>query len=660
MNYLVKGIDLFNEKERNILSLGFRLENNGKMLERLSKINLFVGANNSGKSRFLRSLLQINPMRFKSNHINFEEEVLKITKCLSNVEEILRQYDGVTIDQVSIDNLKKAIQIDDSNFIIEGNYFLKELIELIECIKNLNDESVVKTTISVSESIKNQSILKIDSLQIPKENYDLSKKRDLIKKLKESVEPFDDDFSYITSFGKKKITFKRVYIPILRGLRQISSEDIYKEITTKDYFKDQNVEIFTGLSLYEDIINLLLGTLEEREMIKEFQEFLSEAFFDLKEVTLVPNRGEKTIFVKIGCEEEYPIHDLGDGIQSLIIMTFPIFKYRNENLLLFIEEPELNLHPGMQRRLMEILYSEVTKTSQLFMTTHSNHLLDITLDAKQTSIFTFKKELFGENKKKQKSRATISNVSSEEINLLELLGVRNSAVFLTNCTIWIEGITDRLYIKKYLELYQKKLKDDNSLITEMKEDVHYSFVEYSGNNITHWSFLYDKEENDYEEEKMNADRLCAKLFLISDMDGLSEGNGEEITAKKIHRHEQLKNTLQERYYCLKCREIENLLSPKILKNVIADYENLTNANELKLNQDIRQEDYKSAPIGNYIESLLVSKKRRGKYEAASGTITDKLNFCKKAISYMKNYEDLSLEAKELTEKIYNFILLNNS
>ena len=28
---------------------------------------------------------------------------------------------------------------------------------------------------------------------------------------------------------------------------------------------------------------------------------------------------------------------------------------------------------------------------------------------------------------------------------------------------------------------------------EYKEDYHYSFVEYGGNNITHWSFL-DKEE----------------------------------------------------------------------------------------------------------------------------------------------------------------------
>ncbi len=38
-------------------------------------------------------------------------------------------------------------------------------------------------------------------------------------------------------------------------------------------------------------------------------------------------------------------------------------------------------------------------------------------------------------------------------DLLASLGVKPSSVYLANCTIWVEGITDRLYITKYMEKY---------------------------------------------------------------------------------------------------------------------------------------------------------------------------------------------------------------
>ena len=36
--------------------------------------------------------------------------------------------------------------------------------------------------------------------------------------------------------------------------------------------------------------------------------------------------------------------------------------------------------------------------------------------------------------------------TSPDANILRELGVRNSSVFLTNATIWVEGITDRMYM----------------------------------------------------------------------------------------------------------------------------------------------------------------------------------------------------------------------
>jgi hypothetical protein len=61
------------------------------------------------------------------------------------------------------------------------------------------------------------------------------------------------------------------------------------------------------------------------------------------------------------------------------------------------------------------------------------------------------------------------------------------------------------------------------------------------------------------------DRLCGKLFLITDSDNATKG-------AKAKRHETLKKKLEDRYYCLECTEIENLLTPEVIKAVVANYE----------------------------------------------------------------------------------------
>lgn len=48
-------------------------------------------------------------------------------------------------------------------------------------------------------------------------------------------------------------------------------------------------------------------------------------------------------------------------------------------------------------------------------------------------------------------------------------------------------------------------------------------------------------------------------------------------------------------------------------------------------------------------------KRVASYQRASGTVSDKITFCQKALESIHRFEDLSLGAKVLTEKIYDFI-----
>ena len=87
------------------------------------------------------------------------------------------------------------------------------------------------------------------------------------------------------------------------------------------------------------------------------------------------------LFIKIG-NDERPIYDWGDGTQQLIIILFSLFIHKDEkDSLFFIEEPEIYLHPGILRKFIEVINSDVFPNHQYFITTHSNIVLDTSADS---------------------------------------------------------------------------------------------------------------------------------------------------------------------------------------------------------------------------------------------------------------------------------------
>lgn len=474
-----------------------------------------------------------------------------------------------------------------------------------------------------------------------------------------------------------KPEWHRLYIPTLRSLRKVGIEgeflsgvlehiqvrdyrtqitaknyDLFEQLTRNQYFTENSgATIFTGQTLYDDVEKLLRGNLDDRKKLREFEQFLAKTFFQGQDLALIPKKDHSELTVKIGTAEERQIHQLGDGIQMLLLITFPLFRWSGERVLAFIEEPELFLHPWLQRVLIELLASSRFPDQQYFLTTHSNHLLDLTMDVDDVSVFAFEEEVQEVAGSVRPSKFRIQTVSREDRKPLELLGVRNSSVLLSNCTIWVEGITDRRYLSHWLDLYQKEFSKPG-LIT-YREDLHFSFVEYGGGNITHWSFLDDIED------AVDVERLCGKLFLITDRDRGKHQDGEELGGKKAQRQVNLENRLRERYCCLSVREIENLLTPKVLTDVLSAY----GEKKDRLPQ-FKHEEYKDAALGDYIENTLLNqgnnKLRKGHYRADSKTITDKVKFCHYAVEATKSWEDVSPDAQALVERIYKFIADNHS
>jgi len=600
--------------------------NNYKMflpdsINNLAKVNLIVGQNNSGKSTLLRTL-------FSDNELNFIPYDLKI----NDINNITNEFYTCIKDFLTKNNITSF-----------GNIHTK--IKEYKPIEYISNNFISKSHIQDkltqiklrNQSINTNSLISIEEVNNYIEYYTNKtlEKLDLV---------ISNEYNY---------QFDSIYIPTLRGLRPIpkntNDSDYFKERTIDDYFKLLDIKdqksIYTGLSFYSELHNLRVTSSETIKQVESFQKFLSENFFDNKPILLIPKKGTDVVHININNEGDFPIYRLGEGIQMIIILTYPLFFNNQKRLNVYIEEPELFLHPGMQRILLDsFTNNKLFPHHQFFISTHSNHFLDMTADYDNISIYTLEKNNIS-------MKFMINNIETADSDVLNLLGVKNSSVFLSNCTIWVEGITDRIYLRKYLEIYYNYIGQRN-----IKEDFHYSFVEYSGNNITHWSFL-KSAFNDV--KNINVDRLCGKVFLITDKDGAGlkvDGSIDHklIKSKKTLRHEFLTEKLGKRYYCLKCREIENLLPQKIVLKVIQQLEKNINLKFKTVNDKI----YKSIPLGTFIENKCDGIKH--KYASDSGSIRDKVKFCQLAISQVNSISDMSDEAVELCKNINSFIIEMNN
>ena len=576
------------------------------------KLNILVGENNSGKSRLLKQFLNANN---KSIILYYVSDELNFNRYFGYIYDEI--YNHLSSDEVRNDFRK--------------NYKLKKDLDLLYyCINiaskyKINIENYVLTIFNYvqTEKISSGQFIYIPILR-GNENFDLYfPATDKLNEIEMTIPQHSDFHEYLAA-----------------------AKTIYKNKLSRVYnIKEKN--IFTAEELYDEIVDILLGREEKRNKLHEFEEFINDMFYESRGFHINPDRNKGCLLIKIGNETEYEIHNMGEGIKQLITILYPIFMNKDKKMYFFIEEPEINLHPGFQRKLMEILLSDEFSKHTFLINTHSNHIVDIINFNNNVALYKFNKD----NK-----RIKIKKIDSNFITALNDLGVNASSSMLANSTIWVEGISDRIYIKKYLEMYFKIEKQENVY----KEGIHYSFIEYAGSNITHYNF----DLNNDIEEKIDIKYLSNNSFLIVDNDDTASRrkvNGEYY--EKEIRKRKLEEKLGNNFFELKSREIENLIKLEILEKTLKEDNNLEtltrkkylNSNEWRYNQTLISNS--STYMGTFIDETYNLNKNYKDYN--SGTIRSKADFAIKVCKNINNWDDLSNQAKELAELVGNFIIKCN-
>ncbi len=236
----------------------------------------------------------------------------------------------------------------------------------------------------------------------------------------------------------------------------------------------------------------------------------------------------------------FPLSQSGSGLKTIILvllnlLVLPEIDSRNTFVFAF-EELENNLHPALQRRLYEYVYNYATENKKhIFLTTHSHVAINMFFGKDHTALYHVIKD---------GKASVIKQIENylDKADILEDLDVKASDLLQANGIIWVEGPSDRVYIKKWLEVFGGN---------DIQEGKDYQFAYYGGRLLSHYSAEEDAKE------LINILLINRNSAIIIDSDKRNRATPINETKKRIVKEFEGKHLFS---WITKGKEIENYVS----------------------------------------------------------------------------------------------------
>ncbi|PBI91623.1 hypothetical protein BSF41_12250 [Flavobacterium sp. ACN2] len=282
----------------------FNEEESIQILPNFNTINIFVGSNNSGKSRFIRALMKQN-----TNSGIFDLNIL---------EEKIENY-NTSLLNLNIDWIK-----DPNIYSSSIHPFITENFKLEILPLDLQKDDYFKTTFIGKFENQKKLLNDLHAIHFSTiQNYYIDAKYNIRVNIPSNFKQLLAETIFlneeITTFYKVKIigTKLNYLIPTLRTAHSLFEEkeignndyckikkNIFLDTITKNYnlssFKsieptikekqessEKKIYTFTGLDLYNQIVNARNGLKEERKRFDEFEKFIGKEFFNSEPIDIV-------------------------------------------------------------------------------------------------------------------------------------------------------------------------------------------------------------------------------------------------------------------------------------------------------------------------------------------------------------------------------------
>ena len=408
----------------------------------LSKINILIGQNNSGKSNVIRFIHEV--LGANANAESFEAD--KLNQHLPSPPPILL---GLAETVFSPD--LRELPLDSPRR--EGEFLRRPNVGMVQALgRLLKSKAQLDGTGNLAWSYihwpkgdaSNETWIKVINTATDNDLYGLW---NYLSNMSGGDRSSWSNWlvNRLSSFKKPK--FSVALIPAVRRIGE------------KGTLGDGH----DGLGLIERLARLQNPSAVQQHDKHRFEginEFLREVTGHSNARIEIPYERD-TILIHMN-DKVLPIEYLGSGLHEVVILAATATTLDDQ--VVCMEEPELHLNPILQKKFIRHLVSRTT--NQYFITTHSAALMD-TPDA----------EIFHVSLSDGASRIERVTTDAARRVVCEELGYHASDLLQANSIIWVEGPSDRLYLNWWLA----------TVAPDLAEGIHYSIMFYGGKLAAHLS-----------------------------------------------------------------------------------------------------------------------------------------------------------------------------
>jgi len=200
---------------------------------------------------------------------------------------------------------------------------------------------------------------------------------------------------------------------------------------------------------------------EEKNSFNEFNKVLKKIIDPLTEWR-IDQSGHGEYFIKFIYKNGFHNSDgIGEGILSIFVIVDALYDSSQDDVIV-IDEPELSLHPSLQKKL-ELVLAEYSKDRQIVLSTHSPYFINwdsIENGAKIIRVVSEKEN--GINiYPLQENIVNSINCLLNDRNNPRILGLESKEIFfISDNIILVEGQEDVFYYKKILKDLNIKIDGD--------------------------------------------------------------------------------------------------------------------------------------------------------------------------------------------------------